>query len=160
MRFTLIKDIKKDTTMGPILNGLLIFTLAYLILDVIVTSSTLGLFFSELTTTLFGDEEEFLDPLSEVLFLEHIHKQIFFMMMILLTLSAVFARVSNKKSYSLLLINTTMLSGLSTLITLILGYYFSTLFVHLYVVSFFLWHLGALVMTLYSLWSLNFEKSL
>ena len=159
MRFTLIKDIKQDQTMKPILNGLLIFTLAYLIFDVLVSSSSLGLFFSELNTTLFGNEEEFIDPLSEVLFLEYIHAQIFFMMMILLTLSAVFARVSNKKPYSLLFINITMITGISTLGTLILGYYSNAIFLHIYLLCFSLWHLGAIAMTLYSLWGLNLEKS-
>ena len=106
MRFTLIKDIKRDNSMKPILNGLLLFTLLYLVSDIFVTYHSFGLFAEQLRTTLFGNEEEFIDPMSQALFLEYIHTQIFFMMMLLLTLSAVFARLCSKKRYMLLFINT------------------------------------------------------
>ena len=160
MRFTLIKDIKKDRAMRPILNGLLLFTLAYLTLDFIVTNTSLGLTTDTIKVTLLGSEEDFIDPMSESLFLEYIHMQIFFLMMILLTLSAVFARVSNKKTFSLLLINSTMSAALVMLLLLILSFYTTSSFIPLYLISFYLWHIGAIIMTLYSLWSLNFEKSI
>ena len=160
MRFTLIKDIRQDNSMKPILNGLLIFTLIYLLADIFVTYSSLGLFEEAIKTTLFGDEEEFLDPMSKSIFLEYIHAQIFFMMMLLLTLSAVYARVSNKKTHSILLINIVMISGLLTLISLGVSYFIKAQLIQLYIASFFTWHTTAFYMSSYSLWALNFEKSI
>ena len=160
MRFTLIKDIRKESAMKPILNGLLLFTFAYLIFDIFVTEGTLGLLPHSIEKTLFGDEENFLDPITQTQFLEYIHMQIFFIMMLLLTLSAVFARLSSKKIFSLLTINMAMMAALLTLLTLALTYLVSPYFLVPYVFTFFVWHISALFMTLYSLWALNFEASI
>jgi len=160
MRFTLIKNLKQDNSMRPILNALLSFTLMYLVLDIFVTQESIGLFSEKIKITLFGNEEEFVDPMSSIYFLEYIHTQIFFLMMIFLTLSAVYARVSTKKTYSIIVINTLMVSGLLALISLFLSFFSNELFINVYVGSFFIWHITAIYMTLYSLWSLNYAKSL
>jgi len=160
LRFTLINDLKQDNSIKPILNGLLLFTLIYLVADIFVTQSSLGLFSETLKVTLFGNEEEFINPMNKSVFLEYIHAQIFFMMIILLTLSAIYARVSNKKSYSLFIVNTLMLSGLLTLFSFGGTYFIHPDFIHLYILNFFLWHITAFYMSSYSLWVLNFEKSI
>lgn len=160
MRFTLIKDLKQDKSMRPIVSGLLIFTLLYLAVDILVKSNSFGLFNSTIKLTLFGDEEQFIEPLSQASFLEFIHTEIFFIMMILLTLSAVYARVSHKKSFSLWIINAVLLNSLVSLIALAFSYYSSPLLINLYVVTFFFWHILAFYMATCSLWSLNFAKSI
>ena len=160
MRFTLIKDLKQDSSMRPILNGLLIFTVMYLVADLLVMKSSLGLFEQEIYKTLYGDIDEFLDPMSKSVFLEFIHTQIFFMMMILFTLSTVYMRLAFKLSYSLFTVNTLLLSALMSLITLGLSYYVEKEFISLYVITFFVWHIVAFYMALFSLWSLNFAKSI
>lgn len=152
MRFTLIKDLKKDTTMKPILVGLLLFTLLYLISDIFVKESSFGISIDTVNTSLFGNEEEFIDPLSKSSFLEFWHMQIFFMMMILLTLSAVFVRLVSKAK--LLLLNLLMISALLSLVSLFGAFFLSGAFVQIYVVTFFAWHIFAIYMILASLWSL------
>ena len=146
--------------MQPIISGLLIFTLLYLVADILVKANSFGLFSSAIKLTLFGDEEEFIEPLSQASFLEFIHTEIFFIMMILLTLSAIYARVSRKKSFSLWIINAVLLSSLVSLIALTISYYFDPLLMNLYVITFFLWHILAFYMATYSLWSLHFAKSI
>ena len=146
--------------MSPIMSGLLIFTFLYLLVDIFVKYNSFGLFSSALRLTLFGDEEQFIEPLSSVSFLEYIHTEIFFIMMILLTLSAIYARLANKIPSTLWVINAVLLSSLLSLITLTLSYYFSDSFINLYVLSYFSWHTLAFYMASYSLWSLNFAKSL
>ena len=141
--------------MKPILNGLLLFTFVYLISDFFVSYHSFGLFSEQLKNTLFGNMDEFIDPISKGSLLEHLHTQIFFMMMILLTLSAVFARLCSKKSYMLILINTLMLSAILSLITLGLTYFFAPQLLNLYIISYFTWHITALLMIIISLWNLN-----
>ena len=142
------------------MSGLLIFTLIYLVIDIFVKYNSFGLFSSTIKLTLFGDEEQFIEPLSRASFLEFIHTEIFFIMMILLTLSAIYARLTSKKSSTLWLINATLLSSLVSLTTLGLSYFFSSSLINLYVLTYFLWHFLALYMSGFSLWSLNFAKSL
>lgn len=160
MRFTLIKDLKEDSSMGPILSGLLLFTLLYLVADVFVLKGSFGLFFAQIQNTLYGNMDEYIDPMSNSLFLEFIHSQIFFMMMILLTLSAVFIRLFSKTRFSLVLVNLLMFSALCSLVMLALSYYVSQEFIVAYIITFFIWHVLAFVMSALSLWSLNFAKSL
>lgn len=153
MKFTLIKNIKKDSAMSTILKGFLVFILIYLIVDILVMKSGFGITFDSVYTTLFGNEDEYIDPINEAGFLEFWHTQIFFMMMILLTLNSIFIRVANRSRS----INTNilMISAITSLISVVLAYYMYDIFVYLYVISFYIWHAMATYMIVYSFWKLN-----
>jgi hypothetical protein len=112
-----------------------------------------GISAEALHSTLFGNEEAYIDPINEASFLEFWHTQIFFIMMILLTLSAVFIRVA-KRSRNILT-NILMISAIASLVSLPLAYYTSKFFINIYVISYFLWHLVAIYMIFYSFWKLN-----
>ena len=155
MRFTIIKNIKKDKTMGNILNGLIIFILLYIITDFFVKHFSIGLSITDLNLSLFGNEEEFIEPLSQSMFLEFWHMEIFFIMMILLTLSTIYIRVVNNiKNYKFIL-NITMIFALISLTSLPLSFYISSFFSYLYVGGYFIWHFGALYMGVKSFIQLN-----
>ncbi len=160
MRFTLIKDLKQDITMKPLLNGLLVFMLMYLIADIFVVDATLCLIVEDIKMTLFGNIDEYIDPIDKAVFLEYIHGEIFFMMMILLTLSTVYARLCSIKNYSIIIINILMLSALLALISLAISYFYAPSFLSVYVLSYFIWHITAFIMALHSLWNLNFATSI
>jgi len=151
MRFTLIKDLKQDSMMKPILSGLIIFTLLYLISDIFVKSSSFGIFEEMIKTTLFGNEAEFLDPITTSAFLEFWHMEIFFIMMIILTLSAVFIRLSGAKGFNIIIVNAVMILALISLVALLLSFFLNAAFVQLYILSFFSWHVCAIYMSLYSI---------
>lgn len=155
MRFTLIKDLKKEDSMRPILSGLLIFTSLYLMADVFVKHLSFGVSISSVKSTLFGNEEEFLDPITQSSFLEFIHTEIFFIMMILLTLSTVFIRISKNTKLNFIIMNATMISAILSLIALALSYYLSSYFIVVYIATFFIWHILSLYMSIHSLWKLN-----
>jgi len=158
VRFTLIKDVKQDKAMKPLLNGLLIFIMLYIVFDLFVKEHTMGLTVQTVSTTLFGNTKEFLDPMDLSVFLEFIHMQIFFLMMLLLTLSAVYLRLLYKKQNSLLIMNLVMLFGLLTPIILAFSYFYAPSFISIYLLCFFGWHTFAFYMSIKSLWELNFAK--
>ena len=160
MRFTLIKNLQEDKSMRPILTGLLIFTLFYLISDIFVKHLNFGIFPDAVSLSLFGDEEQYIDPLSTASFLEFWHIEIFLMMMILLTLSAVFIRLSKKNKSKVIILNVLMLSALFSLISLLLAFFISKTFVFLYSFLYIVWHVTAIYMILYSLWKLYYDKSI
>lgn len=146
--------------MKSVITGLLVFILIYLIVDIFAKQSSFGLFNQEIKNTLLGNVDEFIDPMNKSSFLEFIHMEIFFLMMILLTLSAIFIRLSYKRPSSITLTNIVMISGLLSIITLSLSYFSSEKFINLYILCFFIWHLCALYMSIYSLWKLNFAKNI
>ncbi|QOY53046.1 hypothetical protein [Candidatus Sulfurimonas baltica] len=153
MKFTLVKNIQKDSAMSLILKGFLIFIFLYLIADVLVMKSSFGISIETINTTLFGNEETYADPLTESAFLEFWHTQIFFIMMILLTLNAIFIRVAKRSR--VIITNMLMISAIASLISLPLAFYASTIFVNIYLVTFFTWHLVAAYMVSYSFWKLH-----
>jgi len=143
--------------MSLILKGFLLFILVYIVSDILVKYFNFGISIDAISTTLFGNEEEFIDPITKATFLEFWHTEIFFMMMILLTLSAIFIRLSNKSK--IIMINILMISAIISLITLLLTYFISNDFIYIYLLSFYIWHLSAIYMILYSFWKLN-DKSI
>ncbi len=134
--------------------------LMYLIADIFVIDTTLGLLVEDIKMTLFGNIDEYIDPIDKSVFLEYIHGEIFFMMMILLTLSTVYARLCSIKNYSIIIINILMLSALLALISLAISYFYAPSFLSVYVLSYFIWHITAFIMALHSLWNLNFATSI
>ncbi len=146
--------------MRPILSGLLIFTLLYLVFDIFVKHLNFGIFPDAIKLTLFGNEDEFLDPMTQSSFLEFWHIEIFFIMMILLTLSAVFIRVTNISKKQILITNITMISSIISLVSLLASYFISDSLVEVYVLGFFIWHILALYMVIFSFWKLNYDKSI
>jgi len=153
VKFTVIKNLQKDSAMSLILKGFLFFILLYIVSDIFVMKESFGISAEALHSTLFGNEEAYIDPINEASFLEFWHTQIFFIMMILLTLSAVFIRVA-KRSRNILT-NILMISAIASLVSLPLAYYTSKFFINIYVISYFLWHLVAIYMIFYSFWKLN-----
>ncbi|QOY55878.1 hypothetical protein HUE87_07120 [Candidatus Sulfurimonas marisnigri] len=139
--------------MSLILKGFLIFIFLYLIADVLVMKSSFGISIETINTTLFGNEETYADPLTESAFLEFWHTQIFFIMMVLLTLNAIFIRVAKRSR--VILTNMLMISAISSLISLALAFYMSNIFVNIYLFTFSTWHAVAVYMIFYSFWKLN-----
>ena len=154
MKFTLVKDVKHDSLMRPLLGGLLLFIFLFLTADIFLKDDHIGLTPATLSQTLFGNEEAFVEPVSEHFLLELMHSDIFFMMMTLLTLSTVYARLCQNSMLRLVNINVTMVSALLAIIFLPLAYYFSAHLILPYIAAFYLWHLMALMMALASLFYL------
>jgi len=154
VKFTLVKDLKGDTLIRPLLGGLLAFILLFLSSDILLKSDHIGLNPTALEQTLFGNEEEYIEPVTEHFLLELMHSDIFFMMMTLLTLSAVYARLCQNQSIRNFNIHTTMITALLTIIFLPLAYYLSKAFILPYIISFYAWHILAIFMAIASLYYL------
>jgi len=142
--------------MKPILSGLLFFTLLYLVSDIFVKNSGFGVFPSAVKLTMFGNEQEFLDPISKASFLEFWHVEIFFIMMIIFTLSAVYIRLSKASKSAIVVVNLMMISAIASLISLPISYFFNPIFINMYVTTFFIWHILALFSSVYSLKRLHY----
>jgi len=156
MRFTLLKDLTQDRVMRPTLTGLLLFSILYLLSDLFVKQATFGLLPQKVLSTLYGNEEAFIDPISEASFLEFWHTEIFFIMMLLFTLSTICIRLCNASRFSLFMVNAILISALVTLSVLPFAYYFSQDLIYLYCVGSILWHIMAFFVAIFSLKRLYF----
>jgi len=154
MRFTLVKDLRTDALMRPLIGGLLLFTFLFLLFDIWYKIEQIGLLPTDVATFLYGNEEDFVEPVTQSSLLEIIHMDIFFAMMILLTLSAVYARLSDSTSRKTVMINLSMISALVGIISLPMAYFLHPLFMYVWLFCFEVWHMIALGMTIESFWRL------
>jgi len=155
MRFTLVKDLRSDALMRPLLNGLLLFSGTFLVADIFLKRDHIGLDRAALSATLYGNEAEFTEPVSEHFVLELLHSDIFFMMMTLLTLSAVYARLCPLKRIAAVVINIGMIAALADVVLLALAYYRGSAYLLPWLGAFWTWHGTALFMAAASLLYLN-----
>lgn len=151
MKFTLVRDLREDALMRPLLAGLLLFALLFLGADALLKSEQLGLAPSALAATLYGDEENYVDPMPATSLTEQVHASLFFMMFTLLTLGATYVRLAGGRGLRMLPMHLSMLAGLSDPALLLLAYYGDDAFVLPWLGAFWLWHAGALFMALASL---------
>jgi hypothetical protein len=156
MKFTLNNDHQSNPLMNTLLSGLLVFTLIFLTADIMVKAQHYGSTPIAIQTTLYGDEESFIEPIAFASLLEGIHADIFFAMMTLLTLGAVYGRVGRSKKLRIVLINLMMITALFSMIAPLMAHFVSPVWVTPWMISFVLWHATALAVTLVSLWRLRF----
>lgn len=159
MRFVIIKDLKRDRSMRPMINYILAFTLLFLVFTPIVLYTSIGLDESKIHTTFFGNEEEFIDPITPQAFLEFVHTQIFLVMMSMLTLSAVFARVVQSLHVTAILCIVNSFALLQ-FVFLLFSYYLYESMIIVYLGSFYIWMAGALFMNISTFLELNRAKKL
>lgn len=150
MKFTLVKNLRQDPLMRPILIGLLIFFILYFTGDIFLVQNQFGSSYEALYKTYYGFEEEFIDSLSLQAILEYTHQKVFFVMMSLLTLSAVYIRVNFKSAFMIVILNITLLSAFLTQLLFILSFYYELLI--FYYIVFYMWHIMALYMSIISLY--------
>ncbi len=156
MKFTLNNDHQKNRSMNLLLSGLLVFVIFFLASDMIVKKEHYGYTYAQIKMSIFGDEEEFIEPLPFSSLLEGVHADIFFTMMTLLTLGAIYGRVGRSKKLSVFLINIMMLSAFFSVVSPFLVYFYSSELITLWISTFIVWHLTALFISFISLWRLKF----
>lgn len=150
MKFTLIKDLRSNALMRYILLFFSLFIALYLLLDSINHANIIGTHATAIKHTIFGNEEEFLEPISYTSLLEYAHQSIFTVMMLLFTQSAIFIRLFAKRAYCRPILHVTMISALLTQI-LLLSLPLHPSLVYLYITGFYLWHLLSLVMSIFAI---------
>ncbi|MEA2110794.1 MAG: hypothetical protein U9P71_01970 [Campylobacterota bacterium] len=154
MKFTLVKDLAKDTLMRPLLTGVIFFLLLFLVSDLFQKESQIGLHVNSVNTTLYGNEEEFLDPISLEALLEIIHADIFFMMMTLLVLCAIYGRLASKSKKTYWIIHSVNISAFASVVLLLIAFKSSAIITPFWLLAVCFWHVLALMMSLESLYRL------
>ncbi len=154
MKFTLVKDLRQDPLMRPVLSGLLVFLILFFISNLAQKYEQIGLHVKTAALVMYGDEENFIDPISITSLLEILHSDLFMMMMTLLSLSAIYIRLSPHIKLSKIVLHLLMISAIFSILFLLGAYYFHTIFLTLWIIFLWIWHLLALSMSIESLYRL------
>ena len=155
MKFLLNDTLAGHRMMRLLLTGLQVFTLVFIALDMWYKSEQIGLSYGSVFSYLFGNEAAFRDAVDLRTLVEMLHADIFFAMMIVMTLGAVYVRVCYTLKYTAYLMHIMMMTAFIAGVSLLAALYLSPLFIWVWLATFWIWHLSVVVMSSEVLWRLN-----
>ena len=154
MKFLTTKSLKENPFLKNLLVGLIIFIILFLFLDIALYSEQIGLRFEDVKNRILGNEEEFIEPILFDSLLIMIHSNLFFSMLILLILSAIWIRVSKLNTFSKWILHLLFLMAIFSNVFLLLGYFYISFRVEIWVVLFWSWHFMAIFMAIYTMYGI------
>jgi len=157
MKFLVTKDLAHSQLLAYLIAAVLTAILLYLGLDVILHGYVIGFDMTAIHSTLFGNVETFEEPILIDSLLLQVHIDLFITIFVLLILSSVYIRLHDKTTAMKWVLHALFVSGLLAPLSLLLAYFWSEVFVSVWVVTFIGWHLLALIITASLFTRLNFR---
>lgn len=159
MKFLISKDIHSNPNFTLLLGFYSLMIFLYFIGDLFYLLNFFGSSLTEVLSTLKGNPDEFIEPLSLLSLLEHLHVSLFLSILALFTTMAVVLRIRLGYAHKKLIILISMISLQISFLSLIGTYFLHDAFVYGFILATLLWHLAglyALGIILVQLW---FKKS-
>ena len=144
MKFLVSKDIHSNPNFTLLLSFYSLMMLLYFVSDIFYLFNFFGSSFSEILSTLKGNADEFIEPLSLLSLLEYFHISLFLAILALFTIMAIILRVKLSLRYKKLIILSSMLSLLLSFLALLGTYFFMDIFVYGFVAFSLLWHFSGI----------------
>jgi len=157
MKFLVTKDLAHSKLLAYLMAAVLMAILLYLGLDVVLHGYVIGFDFNEIHSTLFGNMETFEEPILIDSLLFQVHIDLFMTIFALLILSSIYIRLHNKTATMKWVLHLLFILGLLAPISLLLAYFWSEIFVTVWIVTFILWHLLAVLISISLFPRLNFR---
>lgn len=157
MKFLVTKDLAHSKLLAYLMGSVVIAICIYLVLDFALHSYVVGSDIASIKSTLFGNSETFEEPILIDSLVLQVHIDFFMTIFSLLILSSIYIRLYSQTSIVRWTIHGLFLSGLFSPISLLLAYFWSEVFVYLWIISFLLWHVMAFVLSLMIVKRLNFK---
>ena len=157
MKFLVTKDLAHSQLLAYLIAAVLTAILLYLGLDVVLHGYVIGFDMTAIHSTLFGNVETFEEPILIDSLLLQVHIDLFITIFVLLILSSVYIRLHDKTTAMKWVLHALFVSGLLAPLSLLLAYFWSEVFVTVWVVTFIVWHLLSLIITASLFTRLNFR---
>jgi hypothetical protein len=148
MKFLVTKDLAHSTLLSYLMGSVVFAILMYLGFDMVLHAYVIGLDLHSVSVTLFGDVENFIEPILIDSLLLQVHIDLFMTLFALLILSSIFIRLYSDKVMTKWIVHLLLSMGILAPVALILAYFVSTLFSVIWLISFVLWHLLASIVAI------------
>ena len=158
MKFLVSKNIHENPNFTLLLAFYSLLLLFYFTGDLVYLSHFFGTTSSAVLSTLKGNEDEFIEPLSLLSFLEHFHISIFISILAVFTTMSIILRLSLSQGHKGLIIILSMGSLLLSAFSLILSYFFIDSFLYLFMFTSVLWHLCGIYSLTLILYELGIKR--
>ena len=157
MKFLLNKDLEHSSLLGNLMAGVVFALFFFFLLDVMLHGYVVGLDVPTLSTTLFGNPDEFIEPILLDTLLLQVHIDLFMALFSIMIVASIYIRLYSKKEMTKWLVHALFILGLFTPIFLMLAYFTNVWFVYVWLLTFILGHLLAMLMSLLILKKLLFK---
>ena len=157
MKFLVTKDLAHSTLLAKLMLGVCVALFFYLGLDGVLHAYILGDNLSEITNTLYGNVDAFIEPILIDTLLLQVHMDLFMALLSIMILSSIYIRLFREKKATKVLVHLVFIFGLLAPIFLLVAYFTSLWAVYVWLVSFFFWHLLGLGMSLAIIQKLLFK---
>jgi len=143
MKFLVTKDSAHSALLSYLMAGVVSAILLYLGFDTLLHFYVIGLDLHSVSVTLFGDAENFIEPVLIDSLLLQVHIDLFMTLFALLILSAIYIRLFSTGTMTKWLVHFLFIMGILAPVALLLAYYVSALFTVVWLISFAFWHILA-----------------
>ncbi len=157
MKFLVTKDLAHSTLLSYLMGSVVFAILLYLGFDMLLHAYVIGLDINSVSVTLFGDIENFVEPILIDSLLLQVHIDLFMTLFALLILSSIYIRLYSEKVMTKWVVHLLFLTGMLAPISLILAYFVSASLTVMWLISFVMWHLLASIVSLMILKKLLFK---
>jgi len=144
MKFLVSKDMNSNLNFTLLLWFYSLMMFLYFTGDLFYLSYFFGSSTKEVLSTLKGNPDEFIEPLSLLSLLEHIHISLFLSILALFTTMAIVLRIRLTDAHKKGIILISMLSLLISFLSLVGTYFLHDTFFYWFVFTTLLWHLAGL----------------
>jgi len=146
MKFLVTKDLEHSTLLTYLMSSVVFMILLYLGFDIVLHAYVIGLDMQSISVTLFGDIENFVEPVLIDSLLLQVHIDLFMTLFAVMILSSVYIRLYSSKATTRWIMHFLFILGILSPLALLLSYFVSESFTLMWLVSFLLWHiLGSIV---------------
>ena len=146
MKFLVTKDLEHSTLLSYLMGSVVLMILLYLGFDVVLHAYVIGFDMHSISVTLFGDVENFVEPVLIDSLLLQVHIDLFMTLFAVMILASIYIRLNSTKAMTKWIVHLLFILGILAPVTLLLAYFVSESFTLIWLVSFLLWHLlGSIV---------------
>ncbi|HEY9189892.1 MAG TPA: hypothetical protein VIM88_03420 [Sulfurovum sp.] len=157
MKFLVTKDLAHSTLLTYLMGSVVVAILLYLGLDTVLHAYVIGLDNQSASVTLFGDAENFVEPVLIDSLLLQVHIDLFMTLFALLILSSIYIRLYADKVMTKWMVHLLFIMGMLAPAALLLAYFVSASFVTFWLATFILWHVLAAIVAAMILKKLLFK---
>ncbi len=157
MKFLVTKDLAHSTLLTYLMSAVVCMLLLYIGFDAVLHAYVIGLDMHSVSVTLFGDVENFVEPILIDSLLLQVHIDLFMTLFALLILSSIYIRLYSSKAMTKWIVHLLFILGILAPVTLMLAYFVSALFTVMWLISFILWHILASIVAIMVLKKLLFK---
>lgn len=148
MKFVITKELEHSQLLNTLMIGVSIALFFYYIFDLFLHMFLIGGTLSTINNTLYGNMEEFIEPILLDTLLLQVHIDLFMSLMSLMILTTIYIRLFAEEQWTKTMIHLLFIVGLLAPLMLMAAYFSYKWIVYFWIITFLLGHLLALFFAL------------